>query len=233
MFFYRSALTVIFTSIFLFLNMVSAVDSLKVSGDISLVSTYVWRGIRQFNGVAMQGSVNGSYAFLATGVWYSTVNFGDGSPVLETDPYIKASYAFGDLNTAFGADLYTYDFTRFDTIGTDFEYDIFVNLGYKNFGLNIFYTPEQERIKNNNPKSLYWFEASAITSRLGVDWTVLFAYGVYSSRFLSTPKEEATGLVQLSVTKAVTANFSVTGNYSVGIDGDMKNHLWIKAGILF
>jgi len=80
---------------------------LSFSGDASLVSTYVWRGVTQFNGAAMQGTAEFGYGALAVGYWISTMS---GPAAVETDPYIGLTLPTGPIESSVGATVYSYDF---------------------------------------------------------------------------------------------------------------------------
>ncbi|MBN2425270.1 MAG: hypothetical protein JXR46_10000 [Calditrichaceae bacterium] len=208
----------------------SFADSLAFSGDMTLVSTYVWRGIKQYDGLAMHGTVQGAYKFVSVGVWFSTVNFGEGSPVMETDPYIAVSLPTGDIETSVGMNAYMYDFTRFgvDTSGKDIlmEYELYASFAYNIFGLSAYFVPGQKSTESEDPESKYWLELSGTTSLGSFDWSATLGYGTYSSRWLATPKKEATGNLVISAAKKLTDDLSVNWNCSLGIDNDMDNYLW-------
>ena len=212
-------------------------DSLAVFGDMTLVSTYVWRGIKQYDGVAMQGTVEGAYKCVSAGVWFSTVNFGEGSPVMESDPYIVVNLPTGTMETSVGMNAYMYDFTRFgvDTSGKDIlmEYELCASITYNMFGISAYFVPGQKNTEGEDPESKYWLELSGETSLGSFNWSATLGYGTYSSRWLSTPKKDATGNLVISAAKNLSDDLSVNWNCSLGIDDDMDNYLWAGLGYGF
>jgi uncharacterized protein (TIGR02001 family) len=217
---------------------ISFADSLAVSGDMTMASTYIWRGVKQYDGVAMQGTVDGTYSFLSVGVWFSTVNFGDESPLLETDPYIAVTFPVSDFELSAGLVAYMYDFTRFsaEEPGKDeakYEYELFLGVGYDAFSLNGFYVPKQVSTEYDETTSKYWLELSGGTSWGSFDWGATFGYGTYSSRWLDNPKKDATGAIVISASKSILEDLSISWNYSVGIDTDMNNYLFATLGYGF
>ena len=71
-------------------------QEVQFSGDISTVSTYVWRGIKANNGPALQGTALFTYSFFTLGLWCSSVNFGDDKEV-ETDLYAEIVLPTGNI----------------------------------------------------------------------------------------------------------------------------------------
>ena len=72
--------------ILLSLTLSAQAAELSFSGDATLVSTYVWRGVTQFNGAAMQGTGEIGYGILAVGYWISTMQ---GDVAVETVEDVK------------------------------------------------------------------------------------------------------------------------------------------------
>jgi uncharacterized protein (TIGR02001 family) len=80
-----------------------------VSGGVSLVSDYFWRGVSQTEGSAavqfgIEADKNGFYG----GAWASTVDFG-GDESIEYDFYGGYTVALGDLAIDLGVIQYNYD----------------------------------------------------------------------------------------------------------------------------
>jgi len=205
---------------------------LTFSGDITGVSTYVWRGIKQYNGVAYQSTALVTYKFLSGGVWYSSVNFGADTPLLETDPFIELSLPTGTLKSALGATIYSYDFSEFNTTA-DLEYELFVKIRSGIFGFNAFFTPAQASTDNDLNQSFYWIELSTSKSALKFIWEIIFGYGTYSSRFLANPKKKAVNHLVLSATKNISKTVTIRWNYSLATCSTMDNYLWFSGGISF
>jgi len=190
-------------------------------GDISAVSTYVWRGIKINSGPAIQSTAEGSYGLLTFGFWGSSISVGDNTEV-ETDLYASVTLPTGDLSTSLGAQVYMLDFRQFNS-NADAELELFVNLGYSVFGLNIFYIPEQNSIKDNLNNSLYWTELSGTAPLLGADLSALIGYGTYSSRWMPDgPTKDPVALMVLTAGKSITDETSIFWAYSFNIDGGFE-----------
>ena len=81
----------------LLLTMVSLPSFASVSANVSFASDYIWRGMTQSDGPAVQGgfdyaSDGGFYA----GLWGSNVNFNDGAGS-ELDYYAGYGFSLGDV----------------------------------------------------------------------------------------------------------------------------------------
>ena len=192
----------------------------EFSGDVTGVSTYVWRGVKQFNGVAMQGTASLTTGPVTVGLWTSTM----GGPVeVETDPFVEIGLPTGDLSTAIGATLYSYDFFAESEYNV---YEMYGGLGYGPVGVTLFYTPEQE----NMDESVYWLEFSGGTALLGADVSATLGYGTYSS---ST--DGAVTTLLLSAGKSITDNIAVSWNYSIGLsdDDNLENIFFLASSYSF
>ena len=130
------------------------IAQVEFSGDISGVSTYVWRGVKINSGPAIQSTAEGSYGIVTFGFWGSSISVGDNTEV-ETDLYASVALPTGDLSTSLGAQVYMFDFRQFNS-AADAELELFANLGYSVFGLNIYYVPEQNSTDIYLNKSNYW-----------------------------------------------------------------------------
>ena len=117
--------------LFLLVGILSLPTFASVSANVSFTSDYIWRGMTQSDGPAIQGGFDyaaesGFYA----GIWGSNVNFNDGAGS-ELDYYFGYGFEAG----AIGVDL---GYVAFDypdnTTGLDFE-EIVIGLSYADFGL--------------------------------------------------------------------------------------------------
>ena len=115
----------------LLLTIVSLPSFASVSANISFASDYIWRGMTQSDGPAIQGgfdyaSDGGFYA----GIWGSNVNFNDGAGS-ELDYYFGYGFDMG----GFGVDIgyLAYDYPDNDS-DLDFE-EIYVGLSMGDLGL--------------------------------------------------------------------------------------------------
>ena len=103
-----------------------------VSANVAFASDYVWRGMTQSDGPAIQGGFDfeaesGFYA----GIWGSNVNFNDGAGS-ELDYYFGYGFSVGDLGIDIG--YVAFDYPKNQT-GLDFE-EIVLGFSLGNFGLN-------------------------------------------------------------------------------------------------
>ena len=194
--------------------------AVEFSGDVTGVSTYVWRGVKQFDGVAMQGTASLTSGPVTVGFWSSTMH---GPMEVETDPFVEVGLPTGDISTAVGATLYSYDFFAKSEYNV---YEVYGGLGYGPAGVTFFYTPEQE----NMDESVYWLQVSGGTELLGADVGATLGYGTYSS---ST--DDAVTTLTLSAGKSVSDNVAVSWNYSIGIsdDDNLENIFFMTAGFGF
>ena len=194
---------------------------LSFSGDATLVSTYVWRGITQFNGAAMQGTAEVGYGVLAVGYWISTMQ---NEFAVETDPYIGVSLPTGPVETSVGATLYSYDFFAHPEAQV---YEIFASAGYGPVGVSFFYTPTQD--EPGIEDALYWIDISAGTSVLGADVSATLSLGNYSA---VSSEDSATNLL-LSAGKSITDAVSVSWNWNIELSDGPNNAFFMTAGYGF
>ena len=223
--FYRNKKISLFLLLYVLISINVIGSEVEFSGDVTGVSTYVWRGVKQYSGPAMQGTAGFSYGALSFGLWYSSVAFGDIE--IESDPYIEVSLPTGSVSTSIGATIYTYDLFESFNDDADYEYEVFAKAGVGPVGLAAFFVPSQSSTENNLNESDYWIEASGETSFKGADLSVTLGYGTYSSKWLAEPKKDAVSSLVLSAGKSISENASVSWNYSLGLDDDMENILWM------
>ena len=115
----------------LLLTMISLPSYSDVSANVSFASDYIWRGMTQSDGPAIQGGFdyaaeNGFYA----GIWGSNVNFNDGAGS-ELDYYFGYGFDAGSIGVDIG--YLAYDYPKNET-GLDFE-EIYVGLSMGDLGL--------------------------------------------------------------------------------------------------
>ena len=206
-------------------------QELEFSGDVSVVSNYVWRGVSQSGQAELQGTVGAAYKALSFGVWYSSVS-SDGGTSLESDPYIELSLPTGSLSSAIGAVVYTYDFKTYND-NADYEYELYGSLGYGVLGVSGYFVPSQSSTDSELNDSAYWLETSVTYPAIGVDWGVMYGVGTYSSRFLEVPKEDAVSMLGLSASKSINESLSIGWNYSIGLDDDLDDILWVSLALGF
>ena len=115
----------------LLLTIVSLPSFASVSANVSFASDYIWRGMTQSDGPAIQGgfdyaSDGGFYA----GIWGSNVNFNDGAGS-ELDYYFGYGFDMGNVSVDVGYLAYDYPDNDSDL---DFE-EIYVGLSMGDLGL--------------------------------------------------------------------------------------------------
>ena len=115
----------------LLLTIVSLPSFASVSANVSFTSDYIWRGMTQSDGPAIQGgfdyaSDGGFYA----GIWGSNVNFNDGAGS-ELDYYFGYGFDMGGFGVDIGYLAYDYPDNNSDL---DFE-EIYVGLSMGDLGL--------------------------------------------------------------------------------------------------
>tara|TARA_B100001093_G_C26819217_1_gene1011152 strand:+ start:1535 stop:2125 length:591 start_codon:yes stop_codon:yes gene_type:complete len=115
----------------LLLTMISLPSYSDVSANVSFASDYIWRGMSQSDGPAIQGGFDfaaesGFYA----GLWGSNVNFNDGAGS-ELDYYFGYGFEAGSIGVDIG--YLAYDYPKNET-GLDFE-EIYVGLSMGDLGL--------------------------------------------------------------------------------------------------
>lgn len=221
----------IFLTLLLAVTVVEAAE-IGFSGDATLVSTYVWRGIKQFDGAALQGTGAFSYGPLTAGLWVSS--FSGGIPV-ETDPYVSVALPTGDIQTSIGAALFSYDFFSKREYSI---YELSATAAYGPFSGSFFFVPKQEFTKDNEtvqlvPDALYWIELTAGTTFKGADLSATLSYGTYSAFFTTGGAEETAAALLLSAGKSLTENLAVSWNWNLALDDYTDNIFFLKAGYSF
>ena len=122
--------------LFLFMGltiMLSMPTFAAVSANVAFASDYVWRGMTQSDGPAIQGGFDfedesGFYA----GIWGSNVNFNDGAGS-ELDYYAGYGFSLGDIAVDIG--YIAFDYPENQT-GLDFE-EIYLGLSFGDLGLTL------------------------------------------------------------------------------------------------
>lgn len=100
-------------------SMMSGVAAAGVTGNVGVFSEYLFRGVEQTNGAAIQGGLDyASKSGLYAGVWISNVNFGGGGPLAnaapatvsgnEVDLYGGYTLSLGGLGLDIGGIAYIY-----------------------------------------------------------------------------------------------------------------------------
>jgi hypothetical protein len=192
------------------------------SGDATVVSTYFWRGVKQFNGSAMQGTAEFVSSPIAVGYWISTMS---GDLAVETDPYISISIPTGPVETSVGGTIYSYDFFAKEAYTI---YEVFGSVGFGPLSASYYLTPEQ---RDGDVTSVYWLEVGAGTAAFGADLSATFGFGDYSA-FMS-PEDETVSTLLLFASKSVSDKVTVSWNWIMGLNDGMDNGFFLSAGYGF
>lgn len=198
-----------------------AYGQIHFSGDVTLVSTYVFRGIKQCPGPSLQGTMKLNYKSLSGGLWVSSIGVEEIDT--ETDPFVELALPTGDIESAIGLNIYTYDFFSTFNDTADYELELYANASWGMFGLSGYYVPSQKSTKGELHSSCYWLECSVEKECLGATWNTQLGYGTYCSRYLSTPRKEPVGNLVLTATKSLGEGLDVSYGISLGLAKDMEN----------
>ncbi len=221
---------VIIVIFILFLFTKSKAESGVVSGTFSGVSTYVFRGIKVYDGVALQGSFDTVYNILAFGVWYSTVDFGKNGPRLEIDPYLSINFNFSHFLFSTGLTNYMYD-TSVLSNDSSYEYELFAKIVFKDFKIASYYVPNQPATQIYISKSYYWLEIAYEREFFNMIWSAQLAYGSYPLRFSKAFNKSATGQILFTGVKPLNDFIALNWNYSHSIDLYSSDYFWF--GLVF
>lgn len=141
-----------------------AAAEVKFSGNVGLTTDYVFRGLSQTDGAAIQGGFdaevdNGLYA----GIWASNVDFGDATTSIEVDYY--AGFA-GKFNEKLGYDVgviyYDYPDSKAADTGDYAFTEVYGSLSY-DFG------PAAAKFGVNHSGDYFGGSGNATYAYLGVD----------------------------------------------------------------
>jgi uncharacterized protein (TIGR02001 family) len=199
--------------------------AINVSGNTTGVTTYVWRGVKQNNGAALQSTLNLSKGRLSVGVWSSSVDFG-GDIMIESDPYVEVVLASGNTTAAVGSTIYTYDMFETFNANAKYEIELYAKLGHGPVKFAGYLIPSQTSTEGQLNSTLFWTETSAGCTTGSVALSAMLAYGTYSSRSLAVPKKEATSFLVFTIGKNINAATSAFWSYQREIDKDMENHFY-------
>ncbi len=187
------------------------------------VTTYVWRGIKQFNGAALQMEFSADYRNFTVGFWASSLGESSGSEI-ETDPFIQINVPLGKAEVVFGTTLYSYDFFKALNTSTVFEAELFAGVQVSFVNVKFFFEPFQPATRQDLPPWNYWSELEIKREWHGFVVQNVLALGTYSSRFLK--KEQAVSVWRLSILRYLTQNLQISWNYSHGFAG-LERVFWL------
>ncbi|MBN1894086.1 hypothetical protein JW906_06310 [bacterium] len=221
------------TSLFISCLYVSCLFAgIKFTGDVTAVSTYVFRGIKQGSGPALQGTAAWSCGYLTGGLWLSSVNFSENIET-ESDFFVEASWVSGGLETAAGVMFYSYDGFRTFNAYADYELEIYAKAAIGPAGLSLFHVPSQKSTAGDPVRSNFWMELNLQHAFPETALSATFGTGTYSSRYLEDPKKESVSTVVFSIEKAVAEDFSANYFYSMGLDPSIGDILYLTLSWCF
>ncbi|MBN1996323.1 hypothetical protein JW935_02140 [candidate division KSB1 bacterium] len=219
-----------------FLAAHNVMAQVSFSGDVTGVSTYVFRGVKQNNGPAMQGTASATISDLVSiGLWYSSVDFG-GEEDAETDPFVEVALPFGLIA---GTTFYSYNMLKTYNSSADVEIEAYVKYSLSPVDLALYYVPSQasmdawSEMDGYSNKSVYWIDVSAGIGKFNLDWGLGLGYGTYSSRFTSTLKDDAVGCATFSIGKTISESVSAGWNYTLSLDDDMDDTFYASVSLSF
>lgn len=190
-----------------------------VSGNVGVVSEYMFRGISQGTGAAVQGGIDYAHdSGFYVGLWGSNIDWGPGT--VETDVYAGFSGEAGGFSYDFGATYYYYpeeDETGFDPSANTIEG--YVKLGFGPVTLGTFYTPKWFGAEDGGGDDIsqLYLNLSAgfpLSDSLSLDaavgYTSLSDELAFGADVTDSFFDYSIGLSK-SVTDAVSASFSIVG----------------------
>ena len=155
----------------LLVGMLAMPSFAAVSANVAFTTDYVWRGMTQSDGPAIQGGFDyeadgGFYA----GIWGSNVNFNyDPGAGSELDYYAGYGFSMGDVGVDIG--YIAFDYPE-NAAGLDFE-EIYLGLGYSYFGLT--FSSGQDSAPDNTE-----FSVALGDTGLGLTYGDYDEYGEYT-----------------------------------------------------
>jgi uncharacterized protein (TIGR02001 family) len=201
------------------------------SGNATLASSYVFRGVRQFNGAAFQATAEIRWKALTGGFWSSNVEFGNGLSH-ETDFYAEISLPSGGLPVSLGLIAYAYDFNRFNAAANR-EFEAYGTVAFRNASAGLYVVPPQRSTKDDLSGTQYWAEISWSRGIGSLDWSLGYSFGTYSSRFLENPQKEAVGIFSVSASRKIIDPIELSWNASLPATRVLDNKFWMLLTFTF
>lgn len=118
----------------------SAVSAGELVGNIGAVSTYMFRGVDQSSGAAVQGGVDYGFDFgLYAGAWISNSFAGGGN---EADVYVGYGLDLGGVTLDAGVIYYGYTEDTENGLQNGDYGEVYLGGAWRGFAAKVFYTPE-------------------------------------------------------------------------------------------
>lgn len=204
-------------------------EDLSYGADIGMFSKYLWRGVEQTSGTAVQGDLSAAYGGLSGSVWLSN-SYPSGNPqtlgksVVEADWTLDYSGSYSKVGYSVGAIDYTY---LYDS-GSNFP-EIYLGLSYDapvSPSVKVSYTAAS----SNNKVYLAgdtWVDVGLSGSAMGVDLSGTISYAHWKKDATYRPIvagldtwKSGFNLITLGMSKdftigGVTATPSLTGTIPI------------------
>lgn len=199
-------------------------EDLSVSGDIGVVSQYVWRGVPQTGSKpAVQGDLGVAIGGLSAGIWFSNAYPSPnpqyaGHDVVEFDWTVDYSGDIGDtgLGYSVGAIGYTY---LYDS-SSNFP-EVYAGLSYGPVSLTAYYNVSDSANKAYLSGDI-WVDLAASTSVAGFDLSGTLSYANWKNdvvnRPVATSFKDGVNLITLGASKDLTvSDVTVTPSLTVTV----------------
>jgi uncharacterized protein (TIGR02001 family) len=218
---------------------------LSYSADIGAFSKYVWRGVQQSTGSAVQGDIIANYGGFSGSVWMSNSypspapQYG-GNSVVETDWTLQYAGSVGDFGYSIGGLYYTY---LYDS-ASNFP-EVFVSGSYSapiTPSVKVSYTAADSAITTQGTKTYLagdtWVDAGLSGALMGVNLSGTVSFASWKSDAVNRPKtpidtwKSGAELVTLSMSKGfqvagISATPSLTGTIPIiGKSSDGNRYIY-------
>jgi len=201
----------------------SAATAGDLTGNVGAVSEYVFRGVDQTGGTAIQGGADYSFDMgLYAGLWVSNSAAGGGN---EADVYAGYGLKLGEFSLDFGAIYYGYtEDTEVSTTNTDYA-EVFVGGGIGPVALKVFFAPEFGRdmggaVSGDPDKNELLYVTASANLALSESLTFTPQVGFSSGDGAKDAFGDEYADFSLTATKALKDDFSVSLAI-VGTDRDL------------
>jgi hypothetical protein len=227
----KQLISAVFAALVFTEAMETAAAPIQFGGSAAVVSSYVFRGVRQFDGIAFQGTAETQWKSLTAGFWASTCG-SESDYAHETDFYLKTELTAGALTTAWGITAYSYDFGRFNETAS-LEFEISGEAVYKGLSADFFAVPPQNSTREDLAGAFYWAQIGWTCALVSMDWSLGYEFGTYSGRFLEHPREKAVGLFSISASRKIIEPLVFSWNASLPASAALDNQFWMSIVFTF
>ena len=205
---------------------------LSCNGDVTAVSAYYWRGIKQSRGPALQSTAALNYSSFTVGLWCSSLDAEEEGTV-ETDPFVEMVFFDGPACGTLGANLYSYDLFRSFNATARYELELYTRIEAGAFQITGYLLPLQASTKNQLLRTLYWLETSLRLCKGTWGMSMLLAHGTYTSLSLDPPSREPVSLILWTAEKTILPPLKVFWHYQQGLDKRLENYFFFGLSFAF